>query len=62
MTLKSESVVQRVRLEVLGPVFFEERAYGSCRYVTRSGYMQLLFVEDAKIHSYVNSPRSSQEL
>lgn len=61
MTLKSESGVQREHLEVLGPVFFEERAYGSWRYVTRSEYMQL-FVEDAKRRSYVNSPRSSQEL
>jgi len=62
MAFKSESGVQRVRLEVLGPVFFEDRAYGSWRYVTRSEYMQMLFVEDAKRHSYVNSPRSSQEL
>jgi hypothetical protein len=51
MNLKSESGVQRVRVEVLGPVFFEERAYGSWRYVTRSEYVKLLFVEDARRHS-----------
>jgi hypothetical protein len=62
MTLKSESGMQRVYLEVLGPVFFEEIVYGSWRYVTGSEYVQVLFVEDAKRHSYVNSPRSSQQL
>jgi len=45
MTLKSESGVKRVCLEVLGPVFFKERTFGSWPYVTRSEYMQLLFVK-----------------
>jgi len=52
MTLKSESGVQRVRLEVLGPVIFEERGYGSWRYVTKSEYMQL-FVEDERFYQNV---------